>query len=305
MSKQAPLTWLRSFEASARSASFTRAAEELNITQAAVSKQIKALESQLNCQLFKRHAHGLSLTEQGRRYWLDTRELIQQLDNVTQRFLTGHQPNKVHIRCNISYSMLVLPELLQSFRQHNPEVAIELTHDIWEPDKPSRNAHIEIGYGLIGKQVESQYMKSLTADTLFPVLSPSLSDAEVQQLPLIHVSGYYQEWNWWQEQVQDEPDEGLLSQVMANHRRVQGRYDWVVDNSMVAYQLAEQGLGIALARTNLVSSHLKQNRLRRLSEHLEYPSPEGFYLVLSDMGIQHQAARKLFNHLLPMTAERL
>lgn len=58
MSKQAPLTWLRSFEASARHASFTRAADELNITQAAVSKQIKALESQLHCQLFKRHAHG-------------------------------------------------------------------------------------------------------------------------------------------------------------------------------------------------------------------------------------------------------
>ena len=56
MSKQAPLTWLRSFEASARNASFTRAAIELNITQAAVSKQIKALESQLGCQLFKRHA---------------------------------------------------------------------------------------------------------------------------------------------------------------------------------------------------------------------------------------------------------
>ena len=305
MSKQAPLTWLRSFEASARSASFTRAAEELNITQAAVSKQIKALESQLNCQLFKRHAHGLSLTEQGRRYWLDTRELIQQLDTVTQRFLTGHQVNKVHIRCNISYSMLVLPELLKSFRQNNPELAIELTHDIWEPDKPSRNSHIEIGYGLTGKQVESQYMKSLSEDTLFPVVSPSLTDTEIHQLPLIHVSGYYQEWNWWQEQVQDEPDEGVLGRVMANHRRVQGRQDWVVDNSMVAYQLAEQGLGIALARSTLVNMHLKQNRLRRLSEHLEYPSPEGFYLVLSDLGIQHKAAKKLFNHLLPMTAERL
>jgi len=305
MSKQAPLTWLRSFEASARSASFTRAAEELNITQAAVSKQIKALESQLNCQLFKRHAHGLSLTEQGRRYWLDTRELIQQLDNVTQRFLTGQQLNKVHIRCNISYSMLVLPEKLKSFRQGNPEIAIELTHDIWEPDTPSRNAHIEIGYGPLGKQVETRYLRSLAKDQLFPVVAANLSDAQIEQLPLIHVSGYYQEWNWWQEQVRDEPDEGLLGRVMMNHRRAQGRQDWVVDNSMVAYQLAEQGLGIALGRTHLVDEHLRQNRLRLLSEHLEFPSPEGFYLMLNDLGMQHQSAKKLFNHLLPMSSERV
>lgn len=305
MSKQAPLTWLRSFEASARSASFTRAAEELNITQAAVSKQIKALESQLNCQLFKRHAHGLSLTEQGRRYWLDTRDLIQQLDSVTQRFLTGHQFNKVHVRCNISYSMLVLSPLLKSFKKAYPEIAIELTHDIWEPDKPSRNAHIEIGYGRVEKQSGSKYLRLLAADHLFPVISPAVADSEIASLPLIHVSGYYQEWVWWQEQLKDEPDDGVLGSLLANLKRSQGRQDWTVDNSLVAYQLAEQGVGIALARTQLVNEHIKQNRLRRLSEHLQFPSPEGFYLTLTDLGIQHAAAKRLFNHLLPMSAERL
>ena len=305
MSKQAPLTWLRSFEASARSASFTRAAEELNITQAAVSKQIKALESQLSCQLFKRHAHGLSLTEQGRRYWLDTRDLIQQLDTVTQRFLTGHQSNKVHVRCNISYSTLVLLPLLKSFKTAYPEIAIELTHDIWEPDNPSRNAHIEIGYGRVEKQAENQYLKLLPIDQLFPVISPALSNDEIERLPMIHVAGYYHEWNWWQEQLKDEPDDGVLGRVLANLKRLQGRQDWTVDNSMVAYQLAEQGLGIALGRTHLVAGHIEQKRLRRLSEHLEFSSPEGFYVTLSDLGIQHIAAKRLFNHLLPMSAERL
>lgn len=305
MSKQAPLTWLRSFEASARYSSFTRAAEELNITQAAVSKQIKALESQLKCQLFKRHAHGLSLTEQGRRYWLDTRDLIQQLDNVTLRFLTGQQSNKVHIRCNISYSLLVLMPLLKAFKKANPDIAIELTHDVWEPDKPSRNAHIEIGYGIAKKQSESKYFRQLPPDRLFPVVSPALSDEEIAKLPLINVTGYYHEWRWWKDQICDAPDEGLMSQVLANNKQTQGRQDWGVDTSLAAYQLAEQGLGVALARTNLVASQLTQGRLRILCEQVDIAAPEGFYVALSDLGIQQASARRLFNHLLPMSFEKL
>lgn len=305
MSKQAPLTWLRSFEASARYASFTRAAEELNITQAAVSKQIKALESQLKCQLFKRHAHGLSLTEQGRRYWLDTRELIQQLDNVTLRFLTGQQSNKIHIRCNISYSFLVLAPKLKLFKQANPDVSIELTHDVWEPDKPSRNAHIEIGYGIAKKQTENKYFRKLPHDRLFPVVSSALSDDEIGKLPLIHVSGFYHEWSWWQEQVRDAPDEGIMSTVLANYKQSQGRQDWGVDNSMVAYQLAEQGGGVALGRTNLVASHLSKGSLRSLGDIVDVAAPEGFYLALSDLGVQQTSARRLFNHLLPVSSDQL
>lgn len=305
MSKQAPLTWLRSFEASARHASFTRAADELNITQAAVSKQIKALESQLHCQLFKRHAHGLSLTEQGRRYWLDTRELIQQLDNVTRRFLNGQQSNKIQIRCNISYSLLVLSSQLKTFRHANPDIAIELMHDVWEPEKPSNNAHIEIGYGAVKKQPDNQYLRLLTPDYLYPVVSPAVSDEVLSTLPLIHVSGYHHEWNWWQEQISNEPDEGVMSKTLAHSRRTQGRLDWTVDNSASAYQLAEQGLGVALGRTSLIKHHVTQHRLRPLSREINVLSQEGFYLLLTDIGTRHPAARHLFNHLLPMSSERV
>lgn len=303
MSKQAPLTWLRSFEASARYASFTRAAQELNITQAAVSKQIKALESQLQCQLFKRHAHGLSLTEQGRRYWLDTRDLIQQLDNVTQRFVNGQQSNKIHIRCNISYSMLSLSSSLKSFSREHPEYSIELTHDVWEPDKPSRNAHIEIGYGLLNKQRERQYTGLLQSDRLFPVISPAIKESDIPTMPLIHVSGYYHEWNWWQEQVQDFPEQGIMAQVMHHHRRMQGRRDWTVDNSLVAYKLAEQGMGIALGRSSLLKQQLSQHRLRAVNESVDVESLEGFYLTLTELGQRQSGARRLYNHLLPMPAE--
>ena len=63
-----PLNWLRSFEASARHLNFTQAAAELHMTQAAISQQIKGLEAQLGCALFKRLPRGLELTDAGRAY---------------------------------------------------------------------------------------------------------------------------------------------------------------------------------------------------------------------------------------------
>ena len=297
MSKQAPLTWLRSFEASARHASFTRASLELNITQAAVSKQIKALESQLGCQLFKRHAHGLSLTEQGRRYWLDTHELINKLDNVTHQFLMRQQSNKVHVRCNISYSALVLCPRLRQFKELHPEVAVEITHDVWEPEKPSENAHIAIGYREINKQIDQSNLSLLTADQLFPVAASYFDDDAIEKLPLIHVSGYYHEWRWWQEQFDPESLDPLLEGVLTNHKRTRGKQDFVVDNSLIAYQLASQGLGLAMGRTSLVAGMIKAQQLRQFSSVNSVEAPEGFYLSMSELGEQQPVAQLLFDFL--------
>jgi len=297
MSKQAPLTWLRSFEASARHASFTRAALELNITQAAVSKQIKALESQLDCQLFKRLAHGLSLTEQGRRYWLDTKELINQLDNVTHQFLLRQQSNKVHIRCNISYSAMVLAHRLRDFKALHPDVAIEITHDVWEPEKPSKNAHLEIGYRVIDKQTEQSGLSLLAHDQLFPVVAGFVDDDAILNLPLIHVSGYYHEWRWWQEQLNPAVLNPALSSALTDHRRSRQKYDWVVDNSLIAYQLASQGLGIALGRTSLARGMLTSNQLHQLKPNNQVAAPEGFYLSISELGEQQPAAQQFFDFL--------
>ena len=69
-----PLNWLRSFEASARHLNFTLAASELHMTQAAVSQQIKGLETKLGCALFKRLPRGLELTDAGRAYIPGVRE---------------------------------------------------------------------------------------------------------------------------------------------------------------------------------------------------------------------------------------
>ena len=78
-----PLNWLRSFEAAARHLNFTQAAAELHMTQAAVSQQIKGLETKLGCALFIRLARGLELTDAGRAYIPGVRESIENLAVVT------------------------------------------------------------------------------------------------------------------------------------------------------------------------------------------------------------------------------
>ncbi len=297
MSKRAPLSWLRSFEASARHSSFTRAADELNITQAAVSKQIKALEAQLRCQLFKRQAHGLELTEQGRRYWLDTCDLIQQLDKVTSQFVARQQTNKIHIRANISYSALVLSHQLAFFRNKNPDISIEITHDIWEPGQSSNNAHLEIGYGIIDHKSSGAEAHLISQDKLFPVVADHVTEEKASTLPLIRVTGYYREWRWWLEQVDGMDLSDAVKTVFGRHRLEDGRNDWYVDNSMIAYQLAAEGLGIALGRSSLVNGLLKNNSLKRIETFGELSAEEGFFIRKTDLGAVHEPTQRLHDFL--------
>ena len=297
MKRPPPLNWLRSFEAAARHNSFTRAASELNLTQAAISKQIKSLENHLNCQLFKRQAHGLELTEQGRRYWLDTRKLVEQLDKVTDQFYKRQQRQRLHIRCNISYSLLVLGQKLQPFREQYPDAEIELTNDIWEPERRSNNAHIEIGYQLLSDDLSDDYTRLLSQDKLFPIMAAHLSSDQVNTLPLIHVSGYYREWRWWCEQLEQQPCDKKINPDLISVYRQQAKNAIHADNWAMAYELAAQGLGIALGRSCLAAKHLQDRTLRRVDNYCELDAPEGFVIRLTETGQHNALAAALFASL--------
>lgn len=89
MRKLPPLNALKSFEVAARHLSFTKAAEELFVTQAAVSHQVKALEDFLELKLFIRRNRSLLLTEEGQEYYLELREIFEQLAQATDQIAIG------------------------------------------------------------------------------------------------------------------------------------------------------------------------------------------------------------------------
>ncbi len=280
MPAKLPLNWLRNFEVAARHQSFTKAAQELNISQAAVSKRIKALEQQLQHQLFNRSAHSISLTEYGQRYWHDIRDSIYQLDSVTEQLFNTQRNNHLRIRSNISYSLLALSPILARFRDEFPQFSFEVTHTVWNSDRKKQNADIEISYR--PTQPAHPDWKLLHQDKLYPVVAAHLSDKEILELPLIQILGYYRQWSWWLDLAKTLTSSPQFTrqwiQLHTNSHNLQ-RATWRVDNSASAYSIAEQGLGIALGRSCLLNPYLEKGSLRRLDNHTEFDAPEGFHIT--------------------------
>ncbi|MEY3959418.1 MAG: hypothetical protein RIR14_71, partial [Pseudomonadota bacterium] len=115
-----PLNYIRSFEASARHLSFTRAAEELGMTQAAVSGHVRALEQYIGRPLFHRAPRSLSLTEVAASYLPTLRQALAQIDVATGQILTVAHRQEVTLACPASLATNWLPPRLRAFGAAHP-----------------------------------------------------------------------------------------------------------------------------------------------------------------------------------------
>ena len=291
-----PLHWLRSFVVSARLLSFTQASAELSLTQAAISKHIKGLESWLGVQLFIREAHGLSLTEQGRRYYLNSEPLLNQLDQLTHQVASRSQHDRLRLRCNISFSALLLPTKLAALRAQFPNIEIDIYNGIFEPEKPSENAHLEIGYAPRANLQSNDSLKVLTDDTIFPVVAPQVTLEQMLALPLLTVTGYSGEWHWWLSQQNHKPRNKWVGQWLESCQQ-RTKSTLRSDNSLTVYQLCAQGLGVAMARSSFVQPMLDIGQLQTVRQTKPQPAPDLFFTRLSTQGKNQPAAQALFDLL--------
>ena len=301
MKQTTPVHLLRSFEAAARHSSFTMAAGELNVTQAAISKQVKALEKELNCLLFNRSAHGVTLTHIGERYWQEIKALLNKIDKITTQLFAERDNSTITIRANISYSLDVLSHKLDWFANHYPQLSIELIHNVWSKHGQQMGADIEIDYRSIEPQNKS--FRLLHHDLMFPVIATTLATEKINKLPLIKILGYYSEWDWWLENAIRLPDQTLTAKFKEwiNNRQKDIRHNQNilrVDNSLSAYKLAMQGNGIALARSSLVQNYLVNKQLKRMAKKIEFQAIEGFHVRLSESGRANKACVEFVEDLL-------
>lgn len=237
-----PLNWLRAFGAAAQHLSFTHAALELNLTQAAISQQIKALESQLGASLFKRLPRGLELTEAGLAYLPVVHEAVERLAAATEEiFGPGHR-RVLTVRVSLVFMTQWLAQRLPQFRALHPEVGLRITSNIWGGDTrvTDAEADLEIRHGH-GKWTGLK-AERLTWDSLVPVCAPSLpspqrplvSPQDLARHDLLHVLGYEEGWGYWLKKAG-------ASQVDAS----QGlQFDTLIS----ALKMAELGQGVALAQ---------------------------------------------------------
>jgi LysR family glycine cleavage system transcriptional activator len=270
-----PLKAVRYFECAARHLSFSKAAEELNVTHSAISHQIKALEEWVGQPLFDRTGRALRLTEAGRQFLPPVRSAFQQLADAAQdlRQLCHGGPLTVSVLPSLASKWLV-PRLFD-FRARHPEIEVRISATERVEQIGQGGIDIAIRYGR-GKwpNVDSEL---LLKDDLFPIVSPGLLSGE-QKLKeprdlahftlLSDTTWQAAQFDFWQQWLEHAGVTGLELKS--------GGFSFNYSNLLI--QAAIDGLGVALGNTMLASDDLKAGRLVRPFD-ISVPLDTGYYVV--------------------------
>lgn len=260
---------LRAFRAAAHLLSFTHAAEELNVTQAAISHQIKALEEALDCRLFERGNRSLGLTEAGSRFLPYVDQMFQTLEQGLRQVHGRRGVSTLTVSLLPSFASRWLVPRLGLFLKANPGIDFRLA-----PSRELTNFHTEdidlaIRYGS-GNYAGLTSIHLMDED-IFPVCSPALQrgkhplrqPSDLRHHVLIHDEGHG-DWRKWlvAAGVHDvDPDKGP-----------------VYTDSAMAVQSVIEGDGVALARSRLVRDDIARGRLEAPFD-ISQPSGFSYYIV--------------------------
>lgn len=273
-----PLNSLKAFEAAARHLSFTKAADELFVTQAAVSHQIKALEEFLSMKLFLRKNRSLLLTEEGQSYYLDLKDIFHALQDSTERLLARGAKGAITVALPPSLAIQWLVPRISDFTQLNPEIDVRIKAVDFDEGFLADDIDVAIYYGR-GKW-SGLHADKMHTDYLTPVCSPSLFQGnkpiealdDLRYHQLLHDSSR-EAWKNW-----------IRHFNVAGINVEQGP---IFSHSMLVLQAAALGQGIALGHSVLVRPELAAGRLICPFEE-KLASKNAYYLVchqsLADLG---------------------
>jgi LysR family glycine cleavage system transcriptional activator len=256
-----PLAWFRAFEAAARQLSFTAAAEEIGMTQSAVSQHVRSLETSLGVALFVRRARGLSLTDDGRKLLPQVGSALETLTAAARGFETVPTENVLTIATSVSVAQWIISPYLSEFTISQPNIRLRFLSTIWPDDFHTVRADIEIPFGS-QKQVGRDAVM-LEPNDLIPLKSPSLK-GNIETLPLIESVGTSDGWKTWGEVVGGNPKPGLF-----------------VDSYGAALNLAVHGNGVALV-SKILAQHALQAKQLELAHTAAVPCKEGYFLRVNE-----------------------
>jgi LysR family glycine cleavage system transcriptional activator len=246
------LTWLRAFEAAARTSSFTAAAAELNLTSGAISYQIRALEAHLGFALFERLPRGVKLTPMGVAYLPPVRKAFEELADSTVGLFGGSERVQITVHAPVSLAALWLAPKLPVFSSTNPTIDVRLASVIWDNAVPDEATDLEIRYGW--GNWHGYRSERLLNQGILPVCSPTLLRAEKAGDPAallsrhpIHIMGYESHW--------------LKVRQVLELASVPAGAGPTVDTTIAALELAAAGAGVALAHRIFLSAYFATDRL--------------------------------------------
>ncbi|MCA1476845.1 transcriptional regulator GcvA [Bradyrhizobium sp. NBAIM08] len=266
------LNGLRAFEAAARHLSFTLAASELNVTQTAISHQIRRLEEELGIRLFIRQNRALALTPEARDYLPGVRAAFNDLRLATDRLLRKDEDKVLTVSTLASLAAKWLLPRLTDFQEQHPGIDVRITTSTSLVDFQRDNVDAAIRYGR--GQWPGLRADWLMADELFPVCSPSLlrgdkplrRPEDLRNHPLLHTSSTNSDdWRLWLTAA------GLPADI-ARHPGI------TFDMIFMTIQAAIDGIGVAMGRTSYVQDDIAKGRLV-VPFKIALPADAGFYLV--------------------------
>ena len=249
-----PLNALKAFEAAARHESFTRAAEELCVTQGAVSHQVKALEVELGLKLFNRERQRLVITEAGRDYLDVLRDAFDRIAVGTERLIQRQSSGVLTVSTSPDFAAKWLVNRLGRFAEAHPDIDLRISATLHHVDFTREDVDLAVRHG--DGNWPGLDVARLSSEQLFAVCSPKLlagrnrmtKPSDVLKFPLLHLDDR-KAWSTWLDAAGVEGTE-------LSHGPVLNRASMVID-------AAVDGQGIALARTTLAAWDLINGRLVR------------------------------------------
>jgi LysR family glycine cleavage system transcriptional activator len=277
MARRLPsLNAMRAFEAAARHLSFTLAAEELHVTQAAVSHQIKALEEHLGMPVFKRLNRALILTPAGQALFPAVSEALDIMASAVDRLHHQDQSGELTVTTMDSFAATWLVPKLGRFRRSNPDIDIRISTSDESIDFARVNVDMAIRYGAghwPGLSVER-----LMTEEVFPVCAPSLLQlgpplccpADLKNHTLLH-DDLRVDWRMW---LMATGEENIDASKGPGYQ-----------HSNLVILAAEQGDGVALARSVLVQNALAAGRLVKPFD-FAIPGEYAYYMVCPEANLK-------------------
>jgi LysR family glycine cleavage system transcriptional activator len=291
--KLPPLNSLKSFESSGRLLSFTLAAQELNVTQAAISHQIKVIEDFLGVSLFYRLPRKLALTDQGKALLPEVIDAFDTLASAIGTVSKDPDNSLLSVRLAPSFAAKWLSPKLKYFWLQNPEIDLSLFHAHAAVDFDRENIDIAVTYGK-GDWPGVVTEKLLSLD-FSPVCAPSflendkpLSDKNnLKYYTLLHDANY-ECWDEWLK--------------LAGVKDTPSNKGTIIDDTNVLIQAAVDGQGVALGSTTFVHDHLEAGRLIRPFDTI-LENDFAYYIVYPKSHLNNPAVCAFRNWLLELLDE--
>ncbi|WP_300035671.1 LysR substrate-binding domain-containing protein [uncultured Roseobacter sp.] len=271
------LTSLRAFEAVARFRSFRKAADEMHVTHAAVSHQIKTLEQAVGIQLFVRNSRSVELTPAGAQYYPSIREHIQGIMDATQRLQAPDEANVLRVQSYNSFNTMWLQPRLAEFLQDNPTIRVRIISSFEDGNYDIHRFDVGV---FNGPPFDPRYdYRFLFQTDIFPVCAPGWAGAQegpanlalldTAELLSVPNTGNVADWDCWLRHVGRSPEK------MA--------YGPVFDHYPLVREAVLNGKGIGIARAPFVARDLAIGRLIKPFEQT-VPEPLPWFVATKKEG---------------------